>query len=86
MRNILRTLVWIWALVSIGLGALAFAVVHGTGEGFGPALTEAFETIPEAATQLVGSERASIWIVVAYWLALALALFWALMPLRKPSR
>lgn len=86
MRNILRAIVWIWALVSIGMGALAFAVVHGTGGGLGPALAEAFETIPEAAMQLVGSERAPIWIIVAYWLALASALFWSLIPIRKPSR
>jgi hypothetical protein len=78
MQIFLRLLVAAWALVSLGLAALAFAAVQGTGGSLGAAAYEAVETIPEAAMQMMGFDGAPVVIVVLYWLALILAVLWAL--------
>jgi hypothetical protein len=72
-----RVLVVAWALVSVGLGALAFAAVQVTGGGIGAAAYEAVETIPEAASQIMGFDGAPLVVVVVYWLALAAAVLLA---------
>ncbi|HVK80841.1 MAG TPA: hypothetical protein VM915_09520 [Verrucomicrobiae bacterium] len=66
----MRATLIIWALVSVGLGALAFAVVLGAGGSLGAATNEALETIPEAAMQMMGFSNSPFWPVVAYWLTL----------------
>lgn len=73
MKILVRVLVAAWALVSVGLAALAFAAVKGTGGSVGAAAYEAVETIPEAAMQMMGFNGAPLIVVVAYWLALAVA-------------
>jgi len=70
MKTIVRAILIIWALVSVGIGALAFAVVSGTGASVGAAANEAFETIPEAAMQMMGFGGSPLWLVIVYWLAL----------------
>jgi hypothetical protein len=82
MSVFLRVLVVAWALISVGLSALAFAAVTGTGENIAAAAREAFETIPEAIMQVRGFEGAPLVLVVVYWLALAAALFLAFKPKR----
>ena len=85
MRNFVRVIVLLWALASIGLSALAFSVVRGTGGDIAAAAQEAAETIPEAAVQLVGYAGAPIWLTVAYWLALAAALYLSFRPSRRTA-
>lgn len=75
MKNPFRGTAIIWALVSVGIGALAFAVVLGTGGSLGAATTEALETVPEAAMQMMGFSGSPLWLVVVYWLTLLGALF-----------
>lgn len=75
MRIILQVLVLVWTLASLGLGILAFTVVRGIGGSLSAAAQEAFETIPEAAMQAAGSDGAPIGLTIAYWLALATAIF-----------
>lgn len=83
MKILGRILVVIWALVSVGLAALAFAAVQGTAGSLGAAAYEAVETIPEAVMQMMGFGGAPLIVVVLYWLALAVAVLWAL---RRGSR
>jgi hypothetical protein len=83
MRILLRVLVTAWAVITLGVGVLAFAVVSGTGGGIGVAAREAFETVPEAIMQVMGFEGAPIVLVALYWLALAAAVYVALKP-RRP--
>ena len=75
---ILRVLVVAWALISIGMGVLAFSIVYNVSDGHLPTATqEAFETIPEAIMSMRGF-NGSPWLVdVAYWVALVAALFFA---------
>ncbi|MBX9747067.1 MAG: hypothetical protein K2X34_09210 [Hyphomonadaceae bacterium] len=75
---IVRVLVVVWAIISIGMGVFAFSVVHNISDGHvGIAAQEAFETIPEAIMSMMGF-NGSPWIVdVAYWLTLVAALFFA---------
>ena len=80
MRILIRVLIGAWVLISVGLGLLAFAVVNGTSGGAAIAAREAFETIPEAIMQIMGFEGVPLPVVVAYWLALAAAVFLALKP------
>lgn len=70
MKNFVRAIVIIWAVASVGIGALAFAVISGTGGSLGAATNEAFETIPEAAMQMMGFGGSPPWLVVAYWFVL----------------
>jgi hypothetical protein len=77
MKSLFRVLVVAWALVSVGLGVLAFAVVKGTGGTVGAAAYEAVETIPEAVMQTTGFDGSPLFVVVAYWLALTAAAFFA---------
>ena len=77
MKILIRVLVVIWALVSVGLGALAFAAVKGTGGSVGAAAYEAVETIPEAVMQTMGFRGSPLWVDVAYWLLLTAAVLFA---------
>ncbi|HVK80197.1 MAG TPA: hypothetical protein VM915_06250 [Verrucomicrobiae bacterium] len=70
MKNVLRVVLGLLALATLALGALAFAVVLGTGDGFGAAAHEAFETVPEAAMQMLGFDGSPLWVDVTYWTAL----------------
>ena len=75
---IIRVLVVVWTIISIGMGVFAFSVVHNISDGHvGIAAQEAFETIPEAIMSMMGF-NGSPWIVdLAYRLAPAAALFFA---------
>jgi hypothetical protein len=74
--SVLRVLVVVWALISIGVGVLAFAVVNSiTGGSVSAAAKEAFETIPEAIMMTMGFNGSPLIVDVAYWLILALAVF-----------
>jgi hypothetical protein len=77
MKILGRVLVVALALVSVGLAVLALAVVKGTGGSIGAAAYEAVETIPEAVMQTMGFDSAPVFVIVAYWLVLAAALFFA---------
>ena len=77
MKILVRVLIVAWALVSVGLGVLAFAAVKGTGGSVGAAAYEAVETIPEAVMQTMGFDGSPVLVVVAYWLALTAAVLFA---------
>lgn len=77
MRIFVRVLIVAWALISVGLGVLAFAVVRGAGGSFSAAAHEAFETIPEAVMQTMGFDGSPLLVDVAYWLALTTAILLA---------
>lgn len=73
---ILRILVAIWALISVGMGVFAFSVVYNVSDRHLPtAAQEAFETIPEAAMSMMGFNGSPWFVDVAYWVALVAALF-----------
>ncbi len=75
---IIRVLVVVWAIISIGMGVFAFSVVQNISDGHvGIAAQEAFETIPEAIMSMMGFNGSPWFVDVAYWLALAAALFFA---------
>ena len=77
MKIFVRVLVVAWALASVGFGVLAFAVVKGTGGSVNAAAYEGIETIPEALLQTMGFDGAPVLVVIAYWIALTAALFFA---------
>lgn len=79
---IVRLLVGVWALISVALGALAFSVMIGYDTTIIVAVKEAFETIPEAVLMTLGFDGAPFAVTVAYWLALAGAVYFAFKPAR----
>lgn len=70
MKNVVRVVLVLLALATLALGALAFAVVLGTGGGLGAAAHEAFETVPEAVMQMLGFDGSPLWVDIGYWAAL----------------
>lgn len=78
MKLILRVLVVVWALISIGMGVFAFSVVYNISNRHLPtAAREAFETIPEAAMSMMGFNGSPWFVTAGYWFALVAALFFA---------
>lgn len=68
---IIRVIVVVWAIISIGMGVFAFSVVHNISDGHvGIAAQEAFETIPEAIMSMMGSTARhglSMWGTGSHW-------------------
>lgn len=82
---IVRIITALWAFGSVGVGALAFIVVHSelkqfnSGPGFAP-WREAIETIPEAVMMTVGFKGAPWPVTAFYWGVLFVSLFFAWKP------